>query len=70
MSHKVTDEEKLRTIRILYMQVYNDERSLIPLAVELFHTLGSILEGERPENFILHQIDRAKFLSELNYSEK
>ena len=60
-----SDGEKLRVIRTLYMLVYNDPSSVIPLAVELFHTLGNILEGVPPEELELHQINRQKLLQEL-----
>ena len=60
-----SNEEKLRVIRTLYTLVYNDPSSVIPLAVELFHTLGNILEGVSPEELELHQINRQKLLQEL-----
>lgn len=60
-----SNEEKLRIIRALYMLVYNDPISVIPLAVELFHTLGYILEGVAPEELELYQIDKQKLLREL-----
>jgi len=59
-------EEKLRVIQTLYMQVYNDSRSLIPLSVELFHILGSILEGVAPKDLPLELIDRETLLTELS----
>ena len=61
-------EEKLRTLRALYMLVYNDERSLVPLATELFHTVGEILEGVPPEDLDLHLIDKKALLQELTSS--
>ena len=61
-------EEKLKSIRALYMLVYNDERSMVPLAVELFHTLGEILEGVPPEDLDLHLIDKDAPLKELSSS--
>lgn len=60
-----TDEEKVRVLRALYIMVYNAEESLIPYSVELFHTLGDILEGIPPEELDLHRIDKQKFLHEL-----
>lgn len=57
-----TDAEKIRSLRALYMIVYNSEDSLIPLATELFHTLGDILEGIPPEELRLHRVDRDVFL--------
>lgn len=60
-----TPEEKLRTLRALYMLVYNEERSVVPLSVELFHTIGEILEGVPPEDLDLHLIDKAALLKEL-----
>lgn len=59
-------EEKLRTLRALYMLVYNDERSIVPLATELFHTLGEVLEGIPPEELDLHLIDKKMLLKELS----
>jgi len=59
-------EEKLRSLRALYTLVYNDERSLVPLATELFHTLGEVLEGVPPEDLDLHLIDKEAFLKELS----
>ena len=47
------------------MLVYNDERSVVPLAVELFHTIGEILEGTSPEDLDLHAIDKKALLKEL-----
>jgi hypothetical protein len=56
-------EAILRHVRALYITVYNADTSIIPLSTELFHLLGSILEGEPPEKLCLHQIDRQTFLS-------
>jgi hypothetical protein len=50
------------------MLVYNDERSLVPLATELFHTVGEILEGVPPEDLDLHLIDKKALLQELTSS--
>lgn len=58
-------EEKLRTLRALYMLVYNDERSIVPMALELFHTIGEVLEGVPPEDLDLHLIDKKALLEEL-----
>jgi len=63
----VPPEQQLRTIRALYMIVYNDARSLQPLSVELFHTLGEVLEGVPPEELDLTLIDKEKLLDELEY---
>lgn len=60
-----SNEEKLRLIRALYVLVYNDPASIIPLAVELFHTLGHILEGVSPEELELYAIDKQRLLREL-----
>jgi hypothetical protein len=60
--------EKLHTIQVLYMMVYNDDRSLIPLATELFHTLGAILEGVPPRNLDLQLIDKEALLQELTFN--
>lgn len=59
-------EEKLKTLRALYMLVYNDERSIVPLAIELFHTLGEVLEGISPEELDLHLIDKKALIKELS----
>lgn len=59
-------EEKLKSLRALYMLVYNDERSMVPLAVELFHAVGEILEGIPPEDLDLHLIDKEALLKELS----
>lgn len=47
------------------MVVYNDERSLGPLSIEMFHALGDILEGVSPNDLELRHIDKAAFLKEL-----
>ena len=64
--HLPTGEEKLKRIRTLYMLVYNDEKSLVPLAIELFHALGEILEGTEPTNLTLNRINKHNFLHELS----
>lgn len=55
-------DDKLRIIRALYIMVYNDDESLIPLTTELFHTLGEILEGIKPEDLSLTRIDKYELL--------
>ena len=59
-----SDAEKIRMLRTLYMIVYNDEQSLIPQGVELFHVLGDILEGTSPEELQLHWVNKDTFLAE------
>ena len=63
---KVSDEEKLRTIRALYITVYNGDVSLIPQSVELFHLLGDILEGKSihdlADNILVNSLDYATLL--------
>ena len=60
-------EQKLRTLRALYFVVYNNDESLFPQSVELFHTLGEILEGVPPEELSLRCIDKQALLCELSY---
>jgi hypothetical protein len=59
-------EDKLRAIRVLYMQVYNDDRSLIPLAVDLFHVIGEILEGISPQKLEMSLLNPKEFLREIS----
>jgi hypothetical protein len=60
-----SDADKIRMIRTLYMMVYNDEASLLPVSVELFHVIGDILEGLPPDQISLHRISKETFLKEL-----
>jgi hypothetical protein len=60
------DSQKVRMIRALYIIVFNAEESLIPLATELFHTIGEILEGTPPEELPLHRVHKATFLKTYN----
>lgn len=60
-----TDRDAIRKIRALYMVVYNSENSLIPLAVELFHAIGSILEGTPMRHIDLRLIDKESIIREL-----
>jgi len=60
-----SDADKIRMLRTLYMLIYNDEASLIPLAVELFHVIGDVLEGVPPEDLHLHRVNKETFLREL-----
>ena len=53
-----TDKEKVQALRALFMMVYNSEASLIPLATELFHVLGDILEGIPPEELRLYRLNK------------
>ena len=62
------ESEKLRAIRALFVVVYNDSKSLIPQSIELFHTLGSILEGQPVECLELHHIDKAALLHEMKHA--
>ena len=54
---------KLRAIRALYIVVYNDEQSLIPLSIELFHLLGDILEGKSIAELEMHRINKNKVIA-------
>jgi hypothetical protein len=47
------------------MVVYNDEQSLIPLAIELFHAVGAILEGTPMRHIDLRLINKDAVLREL-----
>lgn len=60
------DTHKLNMLRTLYFLVYNDERDLSPLSIELFHVIGEILEGRPPSKLNLHQIDRDELVRELS----
>ena len=59
------ETHKLNTFRTLYYMVYNDDRDLTPLSIELFHVLGEILEGTPPSQLSLHRIDKELLLLEL-----
>lgn len=61
--------QKLHVIRTLYFQVYNDDRDLTPLSIELFHILGEILEGTPPGELSLRKISRGTLLRELSAYE-
>lgn len=60
-----SDRDAIRKIRALYMVVYNSDNSLIPLAVELFHALGAILEGTPMRHIDLRLVDKDAVLREL-----
>lgn len=60
-----SESDALRKIRALYMVVYNDEQSLIPLAIELFHAVGAILEGTPMRHIDLRLINKDAVLREL-----
>ncbi len=60
------DSQKVRMIRALYIIVFNSEESLIPLAIELFHIIGEILEGTPPEELLLHRVPKETFLRTYN----
>lgn len=62
LRNATTPEEKLKAVRALYIMVYNSDKSLIPLTTELFHTLGSILEGVKPEELNLTRINKQVLL--------
>lgn len=64
----VSPEQTLRRVRALYMIVYNDPKPLQPLTIELFHTLGELLEGVPPEDLDLHLINKTTLLDELDYT--
>ncbi len=66
LRNATSSEEKLRAVRALYIMVYNSDKSLIPLTTELFHTLGSILEGTKPEDLTLTQIDKQMLLETID----
>jgi len=61
----VDDKQKLDIFRALYYLVYNDNQDLIPLATELFHVLGEILEGTSPRELTLYRINKEELLREL-----
>jgi hypothetical protein len=52
----ITDADKLRAIKALYIAVYNSDESLLLCANELFHTLGDILEGTPLDQLIIHAV--------------
>lgn len=60
------DTHKLNMLRTLYFLVYNDERDLSPLSIELFHVIGEILEGKPPSKLSLYQISREELIQELS----
>lgn len=62
---KISDSEKVRMLRTLYIMVFNSDDSIVPLATELFHIMGEILEGTPAEQLDLNGIDRNRFLQEL-----
>ena len=57
---------KLNLIRALYYIVYNSEEDIVPLASELFHALGEILEGIPAEKLSLHRINKHTLQKELS----
>jgi len=59
---KKNDRNKLNNIRSLYMGVYNSPDSLGPLAIELFHILGEVLEGKELKNIVMHHVPKQKVL--------
>lgn len=63
VSCTTTCDEKIRTLRALYIMLYNQDRSIIPLTTELFHVLGEVLEGVPPEQLELRGIDQALLLA-------
>jgi hypothetical protein len=62
---KIDPDKTLRSVRALYMVVYNSEKSLLLCSTELFHILGDILEGVPPERLSMSQIDKSEVLAEL-----
>ena len=66
LCNSTTSEEKLQAIRALYIMVFNSDESLIPLTTELFHALGSILEGVPPCELSLSRVDKSVFLETIN----
>jgi len=59
--------QKLRIIRALYFVAYNSDESLFPQSVELFHTLGEVLEGVPPDELSLRNISKQALLEELAF---
>lgn len=66
LCNATSPEEKLKAIRALYIIVFNSDESLIPLTTELFHTLGSILEGVEPQDLTLNRVDKSVLLATIN----
>jgi hypothetical protein len=62
LKKRPNDLQKLTLIRALYIMVFNAEESVIPLAVELFHIIGSILEGTTPEALPFSRVSKKTFL--------
>lgn len=60
--NNTSDEDKLRILRALYIVAYTSEDSLVPIAVELFHLLGAVLEGTHAEDLEINSIDTSLFL--------
>lgn len=58
----LTNTEKLRVLRALYIVVYNSDCSLLPQATELYHLLGTVLEGTPVKELDMRTIDYATFL--------
>ena len=58
----VDDSRKLDIFRALYYLVYNDDKDIVPLATELFHVLGEILEGTSPRDLHLYRINKEELL--------
>jgi len=66
LCNTTSPEEKLKAIRALYIIVFNSDESLIPLTTELFHTLGSILEGVEPSELSLNRVDKNVLLKTIS----
>lgn len=60
-------EQKLGILRALYFIVYNSDESLFPQSVELFHTIGEVLEGVPPDELSLRHISKQALLRELSF---
>ena len=62
LKKRPNEAQRLAALRALYIMVFNAEESLIPLAVELFHLIGYILEGVSPEELPFSRVSRIRFL--------
>jgi hypothetical protein len=62
MKTTTAERKKLCAIKALYIVVYNSPKSIYPLTLELFHTIGNILEGDDPLSLNLNKIDSVKYI--------
>jgi hypothetical protein len=63
---ETTPDEQLKILKAMYMVIYNSPEDLIPYALELFHTIGAILEGTPLQQLELHRIDKQRVLGAYN----